>query len=96
METSQIIGFVGTIVTAAAYFPQIAHLLKEHCSAGISRSAYVLWFLASVLLLIHALEINDKVFLALTGFNALATAIIIVYASRYKGSFCKSHMPINE
>ncbi len=95
MDYSQLFGFLGTTSAILAYFPQIIHLVKEHCSAGISRYAYTLWFAASALLLAHALLIDDKVFIALMGFNTAANAFIIFYAGRYKGSFCKSHMPAN-
>src|SRR2546425_10421582 len=54
MNLPQILGFVGTGLVALAYIPQIYHLINEHCSAGISIKAYALWFLASVLFLIHA------------------------------------------
>jgi len=36
MNPSQVLGFLGTGLVAMAYIPQIRHLIKEHCSAGIS------------------------------------------------------------
>lgn len=59
---SQWLGFLATGIVAAAYIPQIRHLLKEHCSAGISMNAYGPWCIASVLFLIHAAMIRDLVF----------------------------------
>jgi PQ loop repeat len=32
MALSQLLGFLGTGIFAAAYIPQIHHLVKEHCS----------------------------------------------------------------
>lgn len=93
MISSQVVGFLGTALAIAAYFPQIAHLVKEHCSAGVSQYAYSLWFLASLLLFIHAFVIGDKVFTLLMGFNTIAHAVILVYVSRYKNSLCASHSP---
>lgn len=93
MNYSQLFGFLGTTLAILAYLPQIIHLVKEHCSAGVSRSAYVLWFAASALLLVHALLINDKIFIALMTFNTAANAFIIFYAVRYEKNFCESHMP---
>ena len=92
---SQFFGFLGTTAAILAYLPQIIHLVKEHCSAGISRYAYTLWFVASTLLLIHAFIIGDKVFTTLMIFNTVANTIIIFCASRFKENFCKSHMPDN-
>jgi PQ loop repeat len=39
MRLSQLLGLAGTGIVAAAYIPQIRHLIKEHCSAGISMIA---------------------------------------------------------
>jgi uncharacterized protein with PQ loop repeat len=61
----KIIGLVGSGLVIWAYVPQIEHLIKEHCSAGISRRAYALWFIAALLLLIHAVMIRDTVFIFL-------------------------------
>lgn len=36
-------GYAGTAVMIGAYVPQIWHLHREHCSAGISVRAYALW-----------------------------------------------------
>ncbi|MDP3948748.1 MAG: PQ-loop repeat-containing protein [bacterium] len=93
MDYSQLFGFLGTAAAILAYLPQIIHLVKEHCSAGISRYAYALWLSASALLLVHALLIDDKVFTILMAFNTAANALIIFYAVRYKRNFCESHMP---
>ncbi len=93
MNYSQLFGFLGTTLAILAYLPQIIHLVKEHCSAGISRYAYALWLAASAFLLIHALMMGDKVFTVLMAFNTIANAIVIFYAVRYKRNFCESHMP---
>lgn len=88
----QVIGFIGTALVVWAYVPQINHLLKEHCSAGISRQAYTLWFVGALFLLLHAVMIRDTVFMFLQGFNALATLLILIYAGRYKYGVCPSHL----
>ena len=38
-QVIQILGFAATTLVALGYFPQIIHLWKERCSAGISISA---------------------------------------------------------
>ena len=54
MTTTQILGFVATGLVIVGYIPQIVHLIKERCTAGISISAFSLWCTASLLFLIHA------------------------------------------
>lgn len=92
MDVSQILGLLGTVLVAAAYVPQIHHLLKEHCSAGISIRAYALWFLASALFLTHATMIMDVVFIGVQLINLVAICIIVCYAKRYERQICESHL----
>ena len=90
MSTSWI-GFVGTIVVIVAYLPQIAHLVRAQCSAGISLRAYGLWLVSSLLLLAHAFNLNDAVFIALQSYQLGATMTIVVFAWKYKNSTCAVH-----
>lgn len=91
MAISQIIGFVGTILVVAAYLPQIAHLIKEHCSGGVSESAFFMWFLASLLLLIHAVMIRDFVFTILQGINTTFNGVVLAYAHIFEQGTCPAH-----
>ena len=45
MAITEIAGLAGAGLARAAYVPQISHLIRARCSAGISRLARV-WFLA--------------------------------------------------
>ncbi len=92
MNFPQILGFVGTGVVAGAYVPQIWHLVKERCSAGISIRAYFLWFLASLLFLVHAAMIKDIVFILVQVVNLLAIAAVVIYAKRYETQICLLHL----
>jgi uncharacterized protein with PQ loop repeat len=85
------IGLTGAAIAGYAYLPQITHLIKERCSAGISRTAFALWFLSSVLVTISALFIQSVVFITLGVVQISATAIIYIYSTRYKGLVCPSH-----
>jgi hypothetical protein len=85
-------GFVGVAISGAAYAPQIVHLKRARCSSGISRRAYVLWLVASVLLAIKAIAIQSGVFIVLGGIQVVAITIILFYASRYKDEYCPSHI----
>jgi uncharacterized protein with PQ loop repeat len=42
MDGPSLIGLTGALIAGYAYLPQIRHLTKEHCSAGISRNAFAL------------------------------------------------------
>lgn len=85
------IGFIGTALVALAYMPQIIHLTKEGCTAGISLGAYFTWFSASFLLLIYALIQQDAVFIVLQSYQLLATTLILFFSYRHKGQNCDQH-----
>ena len=91
MRLSQILGFVGTCIVAAAYILQIRHLIKEHCSAGISIEAYTLWFLGALFFLAYAGMIKDVVFIVPQILNLAAICAIVIYARRYENKFCTMH-----
>lgn len=91
MTLIEVIGFIGSGSVIWAYVPQIKHLVKEHCSAGISRKAYALWFIATLLLLTHAVMIRDTVFIFLQVANTLLTLVILIFAGKYKNGVCPTH-----
>ncbi len=74
------LGYTGTTLVILAYLPQIFHLLKEHCSAGLCVRAYLMWVAASLLLLSYAVSQNDGVFIALQGYQLLSTGIICFFS----------------
>jgi uncharacterized protein with PQ loop repeat len=86
-----VIGYMGTGFVVGAYAPQISHLWTEHCSAGISEGAYVLWALASALFLGHSIVIGDTVFMVTQLVNLVALAIILVLARRFRDQICAAH-----
>ena len=92
MNISQLSGLTGTALVALAYIPQIHHLIKEHCSAGVSVKAYSLWFMASLLFLIHAAMITDVVFIGVQFVNLAAICIIVICVKTYEKQACESHL----
>lgn len=86
-------GFLGAGLAGAAYVPQISHVMREHCSAGISRVAYGIWLVASLLILTQALAIRASVFIFLGVVQIAAMTLILFYAFKYDGSSCASHVP---
>jgi len=94
LTATQIGGFVGAGLAGVAYVPQVSHLIRARCSAGISRLAFRVWLLASVLTTARAIAIDDGVFIVLGGIQIVATALIMLYATRYKDTPCPSvHLP---
>lgn len=91
MDGPNLLGLIGAIISGSAYLPQIRHLIKEQCSAGISRSAYAMWLAASVLITISAVYIDAIVFIILGIVQVLATAIIFVLSTKYRGKVCPFH-----
>jgi uncharacterized protein with PQ loop repeat len=93
MTVTEIAGFAGAGLAGLAYVPQISHLVRARCSAGISRLAFAAWLLASVLTTARAIAIDAGVFIAVGGIQIVATALIMLYAARYKDTPCPSHSP---
>lgn len=95
MELSEMAGFAGAVLAGTAYMPQITHLVRARCSAGISRVAFAIWLLSSVLVLAHAVAIGDGVFIFLGTVQIAAIGVIIVCSTIYAGSYCEAHSPVD-
>jgi PQ loop repeat len=93
LTATQIGGFAGAGLAGVAYVPQISHLVRARCSAGISRLAFGVWLLASVLTTTRAVAIGAGVFIVLGAIQIVATALIMVCAARYKDTPCPAHLP---
>ena len=93
LTTTEIAGFVGAGLAGAAYVPQISHLIRARCSAGISRLAFEVWLLAALLTTSRAIAIHADVFIVLGGIQIVATTFIMFYTARYKDAPCPSHPP---
>lgn len=81
-------GFFGTALVAVAYGPQVFHLIKKRCSAGISLRAYAIWCIASLLLLTYAININNAVFIVLQSYQLGATTMIVFFTKKYEHCLC--------
>ena len=93
LTATEIAGFAGAGLAGAAYVPQISHLVRARCSAGISRLAFEVWLLASLLTTARAIAIHAGVFIVLGGIQIVATALIMLCAARYKDTPCPVHLP---
>jgi lipid-A-disaccharide synthase-like uncharacterized protein len=87
----EILGIAGIAISMLAYVPQVVHLGREHCSAGVSRRAWAMWVASSLLIGALALHRRDPVFIMLQ-VSTLASAVIILFlAYRYRGMACAFH-----
>jgi hypothetical protein len=91
LSVTEIAGFIGVGLAGAAYVPQIWHLVRVHCSVGISRLAFGAWLGASLLVTAHAIATGAAVFIVLGGVQIVATTLILLYATRYRSSYCAGH-----
>ena len=80
-------------LAGAAYVPQIWHLVRQHCSAGVSRLAFGVWLIASLLVTARAIAMQSSVFIVLGAVQIVATTIILFCATKYASSYCVSHAP---
>ena len=87
------IGWMGTALVVIAYYPQIHHLLVERCAWGISVLTWVIWFVASTLLLIYCILRREAMLSVVQAVNitAIVTTIILV---RRSNSICPHHLKI--
>ena len=87
----EILGIAGIAIAMLAYVPQVVHLGKEHCSAGVSRRAWAMWLVSSLLVGALAVHRRDPVFILLQFSTLTSAAIILFLAQRYRGMVCEVH-----
>ena len=85
------LGLVGALISGVAYYPQIRHIISEHCSAGISLRAYSLWLTSSVLITISAVYAQSMVFIALGCVQIISTVLVVLYSRTYRSMVCEFH-----
>jgi uncharacterized protein with PQ loop repeat len=87
----EILGIVGIAISVAAYIPQVVHLGREHCSAGVSSRAWAMWLISCVLVGTLAVHRGDPVFIMLQATTFVSAAVILFLALRYRGLACQTH-----
>ena len=87
-----IVGGLGAVVVLGAYLPQVGHLIKTRCSAGISRPAFWSWLLGYALLATYAIVyVHDATFISLQIGHLTLSTTILFFAYRYRGMRCSLH-----
>ena len=86
----EMLGWAGTALVIVAYVPQIRHLYTEKCAWGISVSTWVIWLVASILLLSYCVLRHEALLGVVQGANlaAIMTTIILVGRSN---NICPYH-----
>src|SRR5436190_12201891 len=88
----EVIGVIGIAISVLAYLPQVVHLAREHCSAGVSGRAWGMWLASSLLVGALALHRHDVVFILLQLSTLTSAAVILVLVHRYRGMICAAHV----
>lgn len=88
------LGVVGIAISVGAYIPQVVHLWREHCSAGVSMRAWAMWFASAILVGALAMHRRDPVFILLQLSTVMSATVILLLARRYRGMVCATHVLI--
>ena len=76
------LGWAGTALVIIAYVPHIHHLFVERCAWGISITTWLIWLLASTLLLTYCILRRDYLFCAVQSINITAIMTTVILALR--------------
>jgi hypothetical protein len=87
----EFLGVAGIAISMLAYLPQVVHLAREHCPAGISRRAWAMWLVSSLLVGTLAVHRGDLVFILLQISSLTSAAVILTLTHRYRGMVCEAH-----
>jgi len=90
-----VLGWAGTALVIIAYYPQIQHLFVKRCAWGISILTWLIWLIASILLLTYCILRREVMLCVVQGVNiaAIVTTIILV---RRSNSICPYHRKLTE
>ena len=91
MSVFEVIGFAGIAISLLAYVPQVTHLVREHCSDGVSGRAWAMWIVSGLLIGTVAIHHRDPVFIILQASSLTSTAVIVFLSHRYRGRVCEAH-----
>lgn len=91
----EIIGWIGTTLVIIAYYPQIRHLWVEKCAWGISVWTWVIWLIASSLLLIYCI-VRGEVLLSVVQLSNMASIVMTISLVRRSNNICPHHLGVTE
>jgi hypothetical protein len=85
------LGLVGIATSVAAYLPQLLHIAREHCSAGVSGRAWAMWFVSALLVGLVAVSRRDPIFMTFQLCSLVSAGAILFLIRKYRGMACGSH-----
>jgi uncharacterized protein with PQ loop repeat len=91
----KMIGWIGTVLVIIAYYPQIQHLLVERCAWGISIFTWLIWLVASALLLIYCITQKEMLMSIVQAISIIAIGTTIVLVRR-SNRVCPYHRKLGE
>ena len=91
----EVIGWVGTALVVVAYYPQIHHLFVERCAWGISILTWLIWLVASVLLLTYCAVRRELLMCVVQG-DRLAAIMTTIALVRRSNRICPYHLKLTE
>jgi uncharacterized protein with PQ loop repeat len=87
----EVLGLAGITISVLAYLPQVIHLARKHCSAGVSGRAWTMWLISSLLVGALALHRRDIVFIMLQLSTLTSAGVIVFLVHKYRGMLCEAH-----
>jgi uncharacterized protein with PQ loop repeat len=87
----EVIGWIGTTLVIIAYYPQIRHLWLEKCAWGISVWTWVMWLIASMLLLIYCIA-RGEVLLSVVQVSNMALIVLTIVLVRTSNKIGPYHL----
>ena len=91
----EIIGWIGTALVIVAYYPQIHHLWVEKCAWGISVRTWVIWLVASALLLAYCI-VREEILLSVVQITNMASIVTTIALVRRSNNVCPYHLSLAE
>ena len=89
----EVIGWIGTTLVIIAYYPQIRHLWVEKCAWGISVWTWVIWLIASILLLTYCI-VRGEILLSVVQVSNMASIVITIALVRRSNNVCAYHISL--
>ncbi len=78
------LGFVGAFLGVAAYAPQILEMIRDRKAEGVSLAAWAIWLVSAIIIMPHAVETGDSLFIALQALTILSCGIVLFLALKYR------------
>lgn len=86
MIISEIIGWIGVVLSILISVPQFIKSVKEKSTKGLSKQTYQLLFLTVLCYLVRAIAIKEPIFIASNAINIVITGAVLYLFKKYPES----------